>query len=59
MKAKKSWREKLADNKGLPRISEITGKMSKRWGGGQYGHPGATGGGRVDEKSAEREACHN
>jgi len=33
-KAKKSWQEKLADDKGLPRISEITGKMSTRWGTG-------------------------
>ena len=34
MKPKKSWREKLADSKGLPRIGEVTGKMSKRWGTG-------------------------
>ncbi|MBA7670275.1 hypothetical protein ES703_78420 [subsurface metagenome] len=33
-KAKKSWQEKLADDKGLPRVSEITGKMSTRWGTG-------------------------
>jgi hypothetical protein len=32
---KKSWREKLADNKGLPRVGEVTGKMSKRWGRGR------------------------
>jgi len=31
---KKSWTEKLADNKGLPKVEEITGKMSKRWGTG-------------------------
>jgi len=31
---KKSWVEKLADDKGLPRIEEITDKMSKRWGAG-------------------------
>src|SRR5436190_21236076 len=30
----KSWREKLADNKGLPKTGRITGKMSKRWGSG-------------------------
>ena len=35
MKAKKTWREKLADNKGLPKISEISGKMTKRWGAGK------------------------
>jgi len=33
---KKSWREKLADNKGLPRIGKVTGKMSKRWGTGTF-----------------------
>ena len=31
---KKSWTEKLADSKDLPRIERITGKMSKRWGSG-------------------------
>ncbi len=31
---KKSWREKLADNKGLPKVEKITDKMSKRWGEG-------------------------
>ena len=34
MKPKKSWREKLADAKGLPRVSKVTGKMSRRWGVG-------------------------
>ncbi len=34
MKPKKSWREKLADSKGLPKIGEVMGKMSKRWGTG-------------------------
>ena len=35
MKSKrKSWREKLADNKGLPKVGKVTGKMSKRWGEG-------------------------
>jgi alkylated DNA nucleotide flippase Atl1 len=33
-KSSKSWREKLADNKGLPKVEEITDKMSKRWGTG-------------------------
>jgi hypothetical protein len=31
---KKSWREKLADSKGLPSVSEICGKMTTRWGTG-------------------------
>src|SRR5215472_18166447 len=34
MTARKSWREKLADDKGLPRVSRVTGKMSWRWGEG-------------------------
>lgn len=34
MKNKKSWREKLADDKGLPKVSKITAKMSQRWGSG-------------------------
>ena len=34
MSTKKSWREKLADNKDLPKVVEITDKMSKRWGTG-------------------------
>ncbi|HUL23998.1 MAG TPA: hypothetical protein VLZ10_21290 [Thermodesulfobacteriota bacterium] len=31
---KKSWREKLADSKGLPRVERMTEKMSSRWGTG-------------------------
>jgi len=34
MKPRKSWREKLADSKNLPKVAEITDKMSKRWGTG-------------------------
>ena len=34
MKARKSWREKLADNKGLPKVGKIEGKLSTRWGTG-------------------------
>ena len=34
MKARKSWREKLLDNKGLPKTGRIEGKMSTRWGRG-------------------------
>ena len=30
-KAGKTWQEKLADNKDLPRVVTITDKMSKRW----------------------------
>jgi len=32
--SRKSWREKLEDSKGLPRVEKIAGKMSKRWGTG-------------------------
>jgi len=34
MASKKSWREKLADSKDLPKVVEINDKMSKRWGTG-------------------------
>ena len=34
MKPKKSWREKLADDKGLPKVGPVTGKLSQRWGTG-------------------------
>ncbi|SRR6266511_982168 len=34
MKATKSWREKLAASKGLPKVGEIMGKMTTRWGTG-------------------------
>ena len=33
-KLRKSWREKLADDKGMPKVVEINDKMSKRWGTG-------------------------
>ncbi|MBN2571435.1 MAG: hypothetical protein JXA68_04850, partial [Ignavibacteriales bacterium] len=33
-KGKKTWKEKLLDNKGLPKIIEINEKLSKRWGEG-------------------------
>jgi hypothetical protein len=32
---KKSWREKLADDKGLPRVGEVEGKLTQRWGTGR------------------------
>ncbi len=31
-KTRKTWQEKLSDSKDLPKVVEITGKMSKRWG---------------------------
>jgi alkylated DNA nucleotide flippase Atl1 len=34
MSKQKSWSEKLRDSKDLPRVEEITDKMSKRWGSG-------------------------
>lgn len=34
MKPRKSWREKLADAKGLPKTGPIEGKMTTRWGTG-------------------------
>jgi hypothetical protein len=33
-KLKKSWREKLADDKDFPKVVEITPEMSQRWGTG-------------------------
>ena len=34
-----SWREKLADDKGLPQVIEIAGKLTKRWGEGTCAIP--------------------
>jgi len=34
MTTKKSWTEKLADSKDLPKVEKITDKMSRRWGTG-------------------------
>ena len=31
---RKSWREKLLNAKGLPKVGPVTGKMTARWGGG-------------------------
>jgi hypothetical protein len=36
---RKSWTEKLADDKGLPKVTRIEGKMSKRWGEGTVAIP--------------------
>jgi len=33
-KPRRSWQEKLADSKDLPKVVEITDNMSKRWGTG-------------------------
>lgn len=35
-KVKKSWREKLADDKGLPKLGKVVGKLSKSWGEGIF-----------------------
>lgn len=34
MSKRKSWSEKLANSKGLPKVEKITAKMSKKWGTG-------------------------
>lgn len=34
MPKRKTWREKLADDKDLPKVVKITGAMSRRWGTG-------------------------
>src|SRR6185436_12127958 len=34
MKRRKTWREKLADSKGLPKTGRIEGRMTQRWGTG-------------------------
>ncbi len=36
MKPKKSWREKLADDKDLPKIGKVNGPLTKRWGEGRF-----------------------
>lgn len=46
MKRKKTWREKLADSKGLPKVEPITPEMSSRWGKGTVVIPAP---GEVDE----------
>lgn len=38
-KLKLSWQQKLADDKGLPKVVEITGTMSTRWGTGTCAIP--------------------
>jgi hypothetical protein len=34
MSAKKTWREELEDDKDLPKVVPVTGRMSRRWGTG-------------------------
>ncbi|HPC80456.1 MAG TPA: MGMT family protein [Methanofastidiosum sp.] len=38
----KSWKEKLEDSKGLPKVELITGNMTKRWGEGTVVIPAPT-----------------
>lgn len=38
-KPRKTWREKLFDDKDLPKVSKIEGKLSKRWGEGTCAIP--------------------
>ena len=35
-KNRKSWQEKLADSKDLPKVQEVTKTMSQRWGTGTF-----------------------
>jgi hypothetical protein len=46
MKARKSWREKLADSKDLPRVQAIPDRMKAKWGEGTLVIPAP---GEVDE----------
>lgn len=39
MRRKASWREKLADDKGLPKVVPITGKRRLTWGEGTCAMP--------------------
>jgi hypothetical protein len=39
MAKRKSWREKLNDSKDLPKVGEIMGKMTTRWGKGTMAIP--------------------
>jgi hypothetical protein len=36
MRTRKSWREKLADGKDLPRVEKVASGMSSRWGAGTF-----------------------
>jgi alkylated DNA nucleotide flippase Atl1 len=39
MKAKKSWREKLANDNGLPKVEELHGAWARKWPGGTVAIP--------------------
>ena len=39
LRGKKTWREKLADDKDLPKVIRIEGRLSKRWGKGTCAIP--------------------
>lgn len=39
MPKRKTWREKLADDKDLPKVVKITGRMTRRWGKGTVAIP--------------------
>jgi alkylated DNA nucleotide flippase Atl1 len=39
MKSERSWREKLSDGKGLPKVEKIPDAMSKQWGEGTMAIP--------------------
>jgi alkylated DNA nucleotide flippase Atl1 len=39
MTKKKTWKEKLYDNKDLPKVEKLTGKMAKKWGEGTIAIP--------------------
>jgi hypothetical protein len=36
LKTKRTWREKLADSKDFPKVAEIDGTKTKRWGEGTF-----------------------
>ena len=42
MSSRKTWQEKLTNPKGLPKIGEVTGKMTTRWGTGTMVIPAPT-----------------
>jgi hypothetical protein len=39
MAKRKTWREKLADSKGLPKVERIAGKLKEKWGRGTVAIP--------------------
>jgi len=59
MVRKKTWTEKLADSKDLPRVERISEKMSKGWGSGAVVIPAPNGSRRGDEESVMGKTCYN